>query len=121
MNPIHGHALLNEGRKKQEWVGAEFVTVVGCECGAKPEDWEHMPSRAIQRWHKIHKAEISGDSDVPADRSVHLRSKTYIFCDVHAEIHTRTNDPHDFGSPVCDPSDWRTVWIAGSFDEGDRF
>lgn len=121
MNPIHGHALLNEGRRKQEWVGGEFVTTVGCECGARPEDWEHMTTRGIQRWHKLHKADLLGDPDTRPDRSVHLRSKTYIFCDVHAAPHTRTSDPYDDGVTLCEPSDWRAIWIAGSFEEQDRF
>lgn len=121
MKPIHGHALLHEGHTHRRWKGEEMIVEVGCECGARPDDWQHMTVNATKRWHMLHKSDILGDPNQRPDRTVHVRSKTWVFCDVHGAPHVRMTDPHDFGSPVCDPSDWRTIWVAGSFEEQDRF
>lgn len=66
--PISGHHLLNEGSVHKNWQTArafslgdvDYEWVGGCACGAKPPEFPNLSKRAMQRWHRQHKAALRG-------------------------------------------------------------
>lgn len=60
--PIPGHHLLHEGHVYHRWDGrtGEHTWTGGCACGARPDEFPQLSKRAMQRWHRQHKAELRG-------------------------------------------------------------
>jgi hypothetical protein len=65
--PIPGHHLLSEGsvwRKPRDdrfpysYDPKEIEHEGGCQCGARPPEFPNVSRKAMQRWHREHKAEL---------------------------------------------------------------
>jgi hypothetical protein len=116
--PIPGHHLIDEGKvypdhSKDRMYSYEPIEYKGgCKCGAKPPGFPHVSSRAMKAWHRKHKDEVRGIEAATVYYTVPAPS--YVWCDVHGEIHRDRPDVHDEGMEECDDKHWRPVYVQTS-------
>lgn len=48
-----------------------------------------------------------------------VQVKSYVWCDVHGQVHQRTGDPHDMGYAECHTHEWRELYTVGY--KGEKF